>query len=145
MNIIARLEYELAYYDSAVHRCYLHRCISYFDSPAGSEVDMQHSYVFVASDNSVCFIVVLRWMHNEMERNYRKRARKNIFSVENYFPLIRHKTTITQSWRWLYKPKRWQISYKESPHLGIFFFKYYIHKHAHTHTSTHILCPRKKA
>ena len=30
------------WYSSTGCTCYLHRCISYFDSPAGSEVNMQH-------------------------------------------------------------------------------------------------------
>ena len=31
------------WYSSTGCTCYLHRCISYFDSPAGSEVNIQHS------------------------------------------------------------------------------------------------------
>ena len=32
----------ISWYSSTGCTCYLHRCISYFDSPAGSEVNIQH-------------------------------------------------------------------------------------------------------
>ena len=32
----------ISWYSSTGYTCYLHRCISYFDSPAGSEVNIQH-------------------------------------------------------------------------------------------------------
>ena len=35
------------WYSSTGCTCYLHRCISYFDSSAGSEVNVQHIHLFV--------------------------------------------------------------------------------------------------
>ena len=35
------------WYSSTGCTCYLHRCISYFDSPAGSEVNMQHIHTHI--------------------------------------------------------------------------------------------------
>ena len=35
----------ISWYSSTGCTCYLHRCISYFDSLAGSEVNVQHRYI----------------------------------------------------------------------------------------------------
>ena len=43
----------ISWYSSTGCTCYLHRCISYFDSLAGSEVNMQHRL-----DSSSCFQVL---------------------------------------------------------------------------------------
>ena len=40
--------------------CYLHRCISYFDSPAESKVNIQHSYIKSGRnilDNTECWYI----------------------------------------------------------------------------------------
>ena len=37
----------ISWYSSIGWTCYLHRCISYFDSPAGSEVNIQHNGVYL--------------------------------------------------------------------------------------------------
>ena len=34
----------ISWYSATGCTCYLHRCISYFDSPAGSEVNIQHKF-----------------------------------------------------------------------------------------------------
>ena len=39
------------WYSSTGCTCYLHRCISYFDSPAGSEVNIQQMYSKSCKDN----------------------------------------------------------------------------------------------
>ena len=36
----------ISWYSSTGCTCYLHRCISYFDSPAGSKVNIQHPGLF---------------------------------------------------------------------------------------------------
>ena len=47
------------WYSSTGFTCYLHRWISYFDCPAGSEVSIQH---FVSSSGAI-FTLVTTWMH----------------------------------------------------------------------------------
>ena len=37
----------ISWYSSTGCTCYLHRCISYFDSLAGSEVNIQQMYIFI--------------------------------------------------------------------------------------------------
>ena len=41
------------WYSSTGCTCYLHRCISYFDCPAGSGVNIQHHYKFISTIHSL--------------------------------------------------------------------------------------------
>ena len=51
------------WYSSTRCTCYLHRCISYFDCPAGSEVNIQHNHLF---SKSTIILILIKWFCSQI-------------------------------------------------------------------------------
>ena len=88
------------WYSSTGCTCYLHRSISYFDCPTGSEVNIKHCYIAILETIELC---ANKWAQTQFEiictkcvyKSYLIYMNKDDFALNNLLWLTRPKTQPT--------------------------------------------------